>query len=197
MFKLLSRMKALIRIAPTGSHVVLLSLVGVLALCLFSTFSFIRDGIDYCVPLAFAAVLFCAVVWLWLRSQRHLDDAPKPPITMSYRDGNTSTKVSIHLGGLRPNEQLAVLERGLSALQHRKPLPEPDGLVDEHGRPVPQSEEEARHRVEVANRVALAGTNTNADLSAVESSAERAQPALIVEPQPTQFDDTNRPSDEG
>ena len=42
----------------------------------------------------------------------------------------------------------------LSIILHRSPLPEPDGLIDEKGVPVPQSQKEASDRVAAANRSA-------------------------------------------
>ena len=195
MSKLMAKVKASISLVPTGSHVVILSLIGILALCLGCAFIFIWYSVDYWPPLISAGILFAAVVLFWLRSHRHVDDRFVPPVEMSMTDGTNSTTLSMHPRGLPAGQQLKLIERAMSAMQHRKPLPEPDGLVDEKGIPIPLSQEEARQRVEAANNEVRDATGAmESHLNASEQQNEIAQHRLTVEPDLEEIKEINKPS---
>ena len=154
MRELITNVRALISIAPKGSQIVPLSLVLVLLFCLGCSFFFAWKGVNYWLPLVVAALLLIVVVLLWLLSAQRVDDASLPPVNISSSDGTHSTAISLHHGSLPALQDAETLERLLSILRHRKPLPEPDGLIDEDGQPIPRSQGEAQAKVEAANRQA-------------------------------------------
>ena len=196
MSKLIPRVKASISIIPTGSHVVILALVGILALCLICSFLFIWHNVDYWPPLVFSGILLVAIVFLWLHSHRHVDDRFLPPAEVTIKDGITETTISMHPRGLSSSEQLNNFEKILSVIQHQGLLPEPDGLVDENGIPVPRSEEEARQIVDAVNyEVKQKFDAMNSHPNVFDQPNETMQSRLSIEPKLEEIKETNRPSD--
>lgn len=58
-------------------------------------------------------------------------------------DGNRTTKIVTDSRNLRDPGVMAAIEGILSIVRHRAPLPVPDDLVDEAGRPIPRSASDA------------------------------------------------------
>lgn len=147
----ISKIEALIKIVPKGSQVVLLALVFVLALCVNGLISLMLENLNFWPLLGLVVMLLAAIVFLWLQSYRSVDDGTLPPVDISVSDGTKSAKLSIHPRASPFSDQLKLLERAFSAMHNRKPLPDPDGLVDENGVPVPSSEVDARQKVDLVN----------------------------------------------
>ena len=195
--KLIPKFKTSVSIVPTGSHVVVLALVGTLVLSLGCSFLFIWHDLNYWPPLVSAGILFVAIVFLWLRSHRHVDDRSLPPAEVTIKDGITETTISMHPRGLPSSEQLNNFENILSVIQHQRLLPEPDGLVNEKGNPIPRSEEEARQIVDaVNNEVKQKFVEMNLHPSVIDQPNETMQSGLSIEPNLEEIKETNRPSDE-
>lgn len=154
MQKLQTKVEASVNIVPKGSQVVILSLIAILAFCLACTFFFVWKGVDYLVPAIASVIVLTVIVLLWKLSARHVDDASIPPVNIASTDGDTSTAISLHHRSLPAVQDQQLLANLLSIVQHRKPLPEPDGLVDSKGNPVPQSQGIARNRIQAANEQA-------------------------------------------
>ena len=157
MQKLRMNVKALVNIVPKGSQVVPLSFVMVGALCLACTCFFVWKGVDYVIPLVAAVVLLVVAALMWIMSAQRVDDASIPPVNITSTDGVNSTAISLHHRALPALQNAHLLERLLLTVQHRKPLPEPDGLVDKDGIPVPHSQNAAQKKVEAANQQAQRG----------------------------------------
>lgn len=196
MSKLIPRVKASVSIIPTGSHVVILALVGIMALCLICSFLFVWLGLNYWPPLVFSGILLVVIVFLWFRSHRHVDDKSLPPTELTIKDEITETTISMHPRGLPFNEHLKMWERVISMIQHQRLLPEPDGLVDKNGKVIPQSEHRARQRINVVNREAKQKFNaTNTNPNDFDQPNETMQSRLSVEPILGEMKKTNRPGD--
>ena len=195
MSKLSPRIKASISLIPTGSQVVVLALVGIFALCLFCSFLFIWHNVNYWPPLIFSFMLFVAIVFLWLRSHRQVDDRTLPLAEVSIKDEIGERKISMHPRGLPSKELLKNFETILSITQNQKPLPDPDGLVDENGSPIPQSKKKARQNVDaVNNQVKQKLDAMNSHSSVFDQPNETMQSALYIEPNLEEFKKINRPS---
>lgn len=149
--EMLSKVKASVRIVPTGSHVVILSLVIVLGICLTFVYFLISDDQDYWPILVFSGLILVAIVIFWLRSHRDIDISPDSVIKISKKDGTGSKSISVPAKGALPIEKLEDLERIISTMMYSSPLPEPDGLIDSEGNPIPDSSEEAKRRIIAAN----------------------------------------------
>ena len=63
-------------------------------------------------------------------------------------------EVSSDLRALDDISVRKVIADSVTAMAHRQPLPEPNGLVDADMRPIPDSAEEARQRVSETNSMA-------------------------------------------
>ena len=146
-----TKLKASVSLTPPGSHIAILSLIVILGISLLVTFAFVFYGTNYWIPLTASAVLLIVIVVFWFHSHRDIDHASISPTTLSTTDGNNSTTFSVHPRAKHSVEEFAVMERILSTIRNRSPLPDPDGLVDKNGRPVPNSQHDARERVASTN----------------------------------------------
>ena len=138
--------------SPKGSNIVLLALVCIFAICLIAGFVFLWPRHEYSwVPFSFAGVLFFAIVSFWLISRKDIDNSSSVPTRVEAIDGPKSITVTTDTRSISFSEVFGLLEKCVSIVQHHRPLPEPDGLVDEKGNRIPDSETEARLRVKSAN----------------------------------------------
>lgn len=151
MLRLFSKFNTRIRVSPKGSHAIILSLVGVLLFCLATTFFFIYHEKNYWPSLILSVAILIVIVLLWLSSRQDVDGSSIPSVNISTTDGTNSTTVSMHHRSIAEGDRLTAFLQVLSQVLNRSPLPEPDGLVDSDGKPVPQSIDEARQRIESAN----------------------------------------------
>ena len=151
MLKFISKIGAKVDINPKGSHVVILCLVGALLFCLTATFFFIYHEMNYWPSLIFSLVLLAIIVLLWFLSYQDIDGRSIPPVNISMTDGAKSTTLSLHHRSITEGDSRAALLQVLSQALNRSSLPEPDGLVDHEGQPIPESVDEAKRRVDAAN----------------------------------------------
>ena len=197
MLKFLSSMRTSIKFAPKGSQVVILFLTLIFGFCLMIGFFFIWNNVDYWLPFVCAALIFPVIIFLWLRSHRDIDESYMPPFSISNSDGTNSTTLSLPHRAALSKENLDALERLFSVIQYRSPLPQPDGLVDERGNPVPQSMAEALERVDSANnQVTGLVDSLESYISTRENREENAQTRLNIEPDFREVNEVNRLSDE-
>ena len=146
-----TKINASVSLTPPGSHVVISSLIAILGISLITTFAFVFYDENYWIPLIVSTVILIVIVVFWLRSHRDIDHASITPTTLSTTDGSNSTTISIHPRAKPPPEELAALERIISTVRNRSLLPDPDGLVDDKGQPVPNSQHDARERIASTN----------------------------------------------
>ena len=146
-----TKLKASVNLTPPGSHVVILSLISILGISLLAVFVFVLYDENYWIPLTVSAVLLIVVVVFWFRSHRDIDHVSISPTTLSTTDGNNSTTLSMHPRAKHSAEELAAMERIFSMMRNRSPLPDPDGLVDNKGEPIPNSQHDAQERIALTN----------------------------------------------
>ena len=146
------QLKASLSATPKGSHVVLSLLVIAMIMCLVAGCLLIWLDKTYLPAFVFAGILLAVIGILWYLSHRDIDSPSYHPTNIVSTDGTNLTAIFTDNNNIQTPEVLQGLVAVLSMSLHRTPLPEPDGLVDENGRPVPQSEEEALERVKSANQ---------------------------------------------
>ena len=154
MLNLMNKTKILFDISPKGSQVVIVSIVVVLFFSIISALIFDFTGKDPSLPVIFSAISGVIIIIFWLISRKDIDNTALPVWSLTNISGARTTQLDMHPGSLSSQQKMKVLEKFLSNIQHRAPLPEPDGLVDKSGNPIPNSKEEARERVELANKQA-------------------------------------------
>lgn len=195
--KIWIKIKAKINVAPKGSHAIIVPLILISGLCFVLAAMLAFYGKEYWPFLLTGAGILFFVFISWLLSHRAIDDNTSPPITFSTEDGTQSTSVSVPPGLLLDGDRITNLERVLSMIQHRAPLPNPNGLVDDTGEPIPLSEDEARRRVEAANnQVQQAIVSIFPDASMPVKYEGYAQSKLDHDPELGEVDDVNKPSEE-
>lgn len=143
-----ANLKANFSIFAKGSQAVILGLVCGLILSLGASFWFLWFKPERCAPpFLCSAVLFVAIVVLWVLSHR---DADGRLVTTSLvrREGHNVTKITT---GVHPSDGMKLIERIFSVARLRRPLPEADGLIDEKGDPIPLSKTEANSRIASIN----------------------------------------------
>lgn len=150
-----TNLNASVNIKPKGSQSIVFLLTIAFIVCLVAGFVFTIWDKNYWPPFGFAGVLLLVVVILWLRSHRDIDTPPPPPTNIVSADGTSVTSISTDSNLVSSIGGIEGLSSLLSIVVHRMPLPEPDGLVDNQGKPIPQTESEARDRVETANKTAV------------------------------------------
>lgn len=169
-----------VQVRPSRSQVVLVLLILVSAGCFFTGFAFLWEGKDSSwVPLSIGVFLCAFVVFAWFRAQKDTDLENSSPTTFADGSGNqitTDTRALMSPAGVQNMERL------FSVLAHRSPLPEPDGLIDDKGNPIPNTEKEARARVRAANQEAQAVTDKAVDILGVRSENEYGVQPLTDEP---------------
>ncbi len=136
---------------PERSQVFVVALLIVGALCLIMGFILLLlQNSDFWMPLLIGLVLIAISIFLWLISYKNIDMAGSVPTTITDK----SSGFSLTTDARTLTETLQNFEMIFSVLGHRKPLPEPDGLVDADGRPQPDKKQEALERVREANAAA-------------------------------------------
>ena len=197
MSKFGAQFRATMDLAPMGSHVVLLSLTVVMTLCLAVSFLFEWLGLNYWLPLAPAGVLFITVTIFWFVSRRDIDAHSTSPTNIVDVNGSRFTSLTTDASSLESTHGRETLERILSVMQHRSPLPAPDGLIDEQGAPIPSSESEARTRIESINlRVKEEMESIVFGLRVADDGEDATQHAIDHEPDVTEINEVNKRNEE-
>ncbi len=173
-----------------------MALVGILALSLIFAFVLILLALNYLPMLIIFGIVLAVIAFFWFPSHRHVDDKSLPPALVKIKDGNSETTVSMHPRGLPSSEQLDNFEKILSMVQHQRLLPEPDGLVDQKGTPVPESKEEARQIIDAVNsEVKKKFDAMNMHPNDLDQPNETMQSGAFVEPKLEDIKETNRPNE--
>lgn len=147
------KLGASLNIHPKGSQVVIVSLVVLILCCLGGAFFFLHeDKHYYSIPgFVMSAAFFYFVREFWLASHERVDNSVPPQIAISHQDGGTQTNISADSQVVRSRENVANFIDLISAVMSRRPLPLPDGLIDETGSIIPESSSEAQKRVASIN----------------------------------------------
>ena len=152
-----ANLRASANIIPKGSHVVIVALIILLAICLLTGFLFLwfkPEHYSYSIPpFVFSVVFIILIAWFWFVSYKNIDSHLSSPTSITLRDDDTYLALTTDASSIRTPEGIEALERCLSMARQRRPLPEPDGLVDEKGRPIPESNQEAIERIRALNNI--------------------------------------------
>lgn len=141
----------LTKLIPRGSHVVLTAFVLVMLVALLFAFLSSSNLVVFFTFSGIFLIMLLATCTLWLRSHHDIDQLPPSHFNVEYTDKDGSTSVSFPSASIKNAGRMADLERILSVLRHRAPLPEPDGLVGASGEPIPKAVDMARERVNFVN----------------------------------------------
>lgn len=141
------------------------------------------------IPLVLGTGMIGTSIWCWVRSQPDVDMQGSPPVSVRVHP-DASTEIAFDPRMLTSGDGRArALMRIIGNALNRAPLPDPDGLVDQRGIPIPNSADEARARVRVVNERAqemdgkvLEGLGRSADAQgqSIGPTAVPADPAVIA-----------------
>ncbi|MBM1143634.1 hypothetical protein GN155_007585 [Alcanivorax sp. ZXX171] len=134
---------------------------------------------DAWIPILIGMCVFFFVVFAWWRAQKDTDLENSNPTTVLDGSGN---QITTDTRALMSPDGIQHMERIISALAHRAPLPEPDGLIDHEGNPIPNTKEDARLRVDAANHEAQTATNNAAGALGFYQEREYGIQPIIDEP---------------
>ena len=192
-----AKLKTSVSIVPIGSQVAIISLIFVSAMCLCVTFFFIWHNKDFLIPLISASAIFLVAIVLWFRSHRDIDQGALPPTTIADSDGLHSTSISFHPRSMESDMDLDALGRVVSAMRLRSILPQPDGLVDDEGREIPNSQDEAQGRIDAINEETRAIHQFLSRSRSPDTADGVAQfpPQLSGLPHPNSLSDGTKPDD--
>ena len=141
-----------IELKPQGSQTVLVVSTMLAGICLLSGFYFLwKDKGSAWVPLLIGVGIFGSVILSWFKSQKDIDLKRTSPTTLQNNDG---VLVQIDTRALMAPEGIQLLEKIMTIFANREPLPEPDGIIDSKGTPVPNSQNIAKGIVDRANEEA-------------------------------------------
>lgn len=161
--------------SKSQSVIVIVSLAA--TVCYLVGFAFIWFEKNYIwVPFAAGTLLYLFVFCAWYKAQSDTDLESSVPTSISDSRGTT---VSTDARSLKSPALIQLLYNVFECAANREPLPEPDGLVDAFGQPIPNSKAAATEKVDQANKKAQESVDT---MQSILGGAERMDPALgIVE----------------
>lgn len=185
-----------IKIKPTGSHAFVVTIAVIGGFCLLTGFSLLQFGsAQYAaVPIIIGLLMQVGAYVAWWHSQRDVDLIEGIPTTIT--DTYTGMQLTTDTRAILAPESVTQIARLFGMMAHRQPLPEPDGLVDARGAPVPETKADAVAKVKVINDEietntmqairALAGVNKNAMIE---------QPLTLEQPSEEMVMHHNRPTE--
>lgn len=167
---------------PLRSQVVLvtLALIGAVALT-FSFMSLRGSFVEWVVPLAVGVALLSFVCKAWWRSQGDIDrEGGLPTKLIGGTDGSFELSADPRVA---PTDELRDLyARVITISAYRKPLPNPNGIVNATFQPVPDSGRHAAALVTETNR--QAAQHIEEMREALGNRAQIAEPSGIQEHNP-------------
>ena len=116
-----------IALRPVGSQILLIAMVILSGVCLVSGFIFLwygRPSAD--IPLVIGILLVLGTWRAWCSSQRDIDLREAPPTLITKTP--TSMEFSADARSLDSPEKMEAIAKFFSILNHREPLPEPEGV---------------------------------------------------------------------
>lgn len=142
--------KAQVSVTPPLSHSVLVVLILASMVPLIAGLYFLwYEKINTWVPFSIFFFLIAVVAIGWWKSQRLIDMGNVSQTTVSDQKGNQIITDSRMLESTNAIEHLGLL---LQSMGVREPLPEPDGIVNNNGKILENSKQEANKMAEKINR---------------------------------------------
>lgn len=159
--KATAEVKASVEVRPVRSQVFLVAcavVAGIAVVCGAGLLAFEHDsGWGF---LGFAALLLFGGYWAWSKSQSDVDLHEAHPTQLALPDGTSLTTDS---RTLRSPDGIQVFTQLCQDLLCRRPLPNPDGLVDSRAQPIPDSKDAALAITNKINSDTQATTNALLD----------------------------------
>lgn len=144
-----NQLKTEVQIKPKRSQTVLVSWTILAGVCLATGFYFLWEDKNHAwVPLLSGFAIFGLIVFSWFKSQKDTDLEHASPTILQHCDGSL---VQIDARALMAPDGIQLLEKIMSIFANRIPLPEPDGIIDSKGNPIPNSQDRAIEIVDKAN----------------------------------------------
>lgn len=170
-----------IDLKPERSQVFVVTLALISAICLSVGFLFLWFKPEYSwVPLTVGLCIVAGSIYTWQESHKDIDLANATPTSIS--DKRSGVDITTDTRVLAAPEIVRHLERLFSSLSHRIPLPEPDGLVDNRGSPLPGKKQEAIERVQKVNEEAADLTKKAMIFMIGEKPVQSVEQPLIEAP---------------
>lgn len=188
-----ANLNADVKMKSTRSQVVLNLMTILAGICLFVGFAFLWKNKDNAwVPLSIGLAILIPVFVAWFVAQKDTDLEQAKPTILTDAAGN---KLSTDTRALMSPDGIQSLEKLFSLISHRAPLPEPDGIVDATGKPIPDTKDEAIARVAQANNEAQEITDLAAKKFGFNVSLDNAEESgtqpLLNEPYSKEIIETN------
>lgn len=186
-----AEIKAGLQVAPDRSNIYLVML-GSGALCsLGAVFVFLWHKPELCwVPFLLVLVFLISGWLVWSKSHKNIDMSGAEKTVIS--NAQSGVILSTDTRALNSSDNVQALARLISLMGHREPLPEPSGMLDSNGHPLPNSKADASRYIDQVNAAVQKET---ADVAKILSGSDRSelhgQPVIDVVP-PTSIDDKNR-----
>lgn len=168
-----ANVKAKFDMRPTHSQVFLVSaviVVGIAVICSMILFM-IGQPIGGSFFLLFAAVALGVGYWAWIKSQSDVDLEYAQPTQIALPDG---TKITTDSRTLRSIDGLRGLTQLCAEALNRKPLPDPDGLVDANAQVISNSKADALAATDAINKATQAATNALFDALGLAGTGNKA-----------------------
>lgn len=172
-----------IKIRPKGSHVVILVFSLIISGCIGSALHFLSEDRYYHMVVALLiGSPFCYFVWKsWFASHENIDAPPSSPTSISLQEGNMVASISADHRSVSSPGFMETMEHIMSVVRNRRPLPAPDGMTDDSGKPIPQSSSEAVDKVDIINSEVEEIQNTLRERgSTVDDEGEQQQSVVDV-----------------
>lgn len=185
--------KAKIAIRPRGSQAFLVTLAVVGGVSVVSGFGLLalgRPGGVAATTIGVSILVAACIGWLLSHREADLDGAHATTIV----DQSSGVSVSTDSRVIAAPASIRGLAQLFEALAHRKPLPEPDGLVDAEGRPIPDSKETAVAEVQKINEELQEQTmSTIRQLAGDDPGVAQEQPQPLKPPIDSEAGSLNLP----
>lgn len=166
-----AELKASVNVHPMGSQVFLVGLIVAGCLSMFcGAFLFSLKVAVGWVFILLAVFLFAGAGLAWKKSQSDSDLKNAHPTHFEFPDG---LKVTTDSRTLRSREGVDGVIKVLQELISRKPLPDPDGLVDSKNQQIPDSQADAQILVNKINADTQAVTNSLIDAMGLSGDASK------------------------
>jgi len=166
-----SDINAVVRVHPSKSQVFLVSLLLLAGVCFLTGFNLLVEhpGVSW-IPLVIGLLLTTVAIFCWKSSQKDMDMTDSNPTTIKASDGSS---ISTDSRMISSPESINSLIKLYSSITSRKPLPAPNGLVNDVGDIIPDSEADAIKNVDDINALSQKIANDTIDLLGIGEKIEQ------------------------
>jgi hypothetical protein len=170
-----AKVQASFNINPNRSQTFLVSLV-VLAAILAGGSAYLNDTPLGWAFLGLSALTFGAASLGWWKSQADVDSETAHPTSLALPQGGS---ISADARTIRDPLAIQHVLQMVDAMMTRQPLPDADGLIDNHLKLVPNSNEKAQAITHQINSDTQAVTNDLLDALKLSESRDTVAPVLL------------------